>query len=203
MFRFNVSRLGRRILFFNDTSVQAIESVALENGDVEHATLQGVPNRSVSRISADVFSRRSFARWPLVFFGNRPLLSACLQSTRAASVRLSDEKEPAEIIERRVDIVRASPSSRHLPSGSALSAAPSPPTLPTTPTPTTSLRRCRCGRASASAFFQGASRCAFTVRFSTRRVEALSHAGERRKEATGECVARGVNCEKEKERKKS
>ena len=184
--------------------------MALENGDVDHATLQSVPSRGVLESAEFFFS--TFARWPLVFFFLllRRIVLSFPPASRALALPLfvspTRTKQQARL-DRRVDIVCASPSSRHLLSGSALSAAPSP--LPTTTTTTTScrqrarfLRRCRYGRASASAFFQRASRCAFEVRFSTRRVEALSHAGERKKEATGECVARGVNCEKRKRERK-
>ena len=127
------------------------------SGAGDHASLHGVPNRG--RVS-NLGRRFYFLSFTTLV---RSLAARFFSFSSASPFRLSPEhsrclclspptrsKQQARL-DRRVDIVRASPSSHHSPSGSALSAAPSPPTLPTPPTTSCRqrarfLRRCRFGR---------------------------------------------------------
>ena len=153
-----------------------------------------------NRVGVVFFS--TLGRWPLVFFTlslfrESGLCFRLLQGIRAASAHLSIE-------------IRNS-------AGSSLAAwAPFAPSKSPRVTRLTLELRTLLGNAIAAdvdvdkpatsavaprtgiglCIFQRASRCAFAVRFSIRRVEALSHEGKRRREATGEGVARGLRRER-------
>ena len=179
-------------------------------GEVEPASLDGVPSVVLEFGSTSLsffFSLDALVRWPLVFplslFRESGPCFRRLQNTRAALCpslhRGRNGREgslAARFTIRAIKEPRASTRltlERRALLGNAIAAdddfdVDKPATSAFAPL----LVRTDIGLCIAS-------RCAFAVRFSIRRVEALSHAGRRRREATVEGVARGVNCEREEE----
>jgi hypothetical protein len=143
--------------------------------------------------SASFFFRRSVAGRSFflrsLFFENRAFASAFSRAFAlpllVSSSRFETSQEARSPCGYHSRHQRA-PASRDSPSSFAPCWA--------TPSPATSAVAPRTG--IGLCIFQRASRCAFAVQFSIRRVEALSHEGKRRREATGEGVARGLRRER-------
>ena len=195
---------SRRIPFFQRQERARDRLRRARNGKNHHASLDAVPSGRVPiGLSSFLDARSLAARFFVVESG------LCFPAaSRALALPLfisPTSSKQTRNLNRRVDMTRAfkwitllTLGFRTLGSAIAADAADDvddklPATSAFAPLPLrTAIGLC---------MIQRARRYAFAVRISIRRVKALSHAGKGRREATGECVARGGELCEKRERK--